>query len=219
MLHKNTFAMASIHTNLFDHGPDRVPSQANSKRTGTCELLVSFGVKTGRSQLGVDFQPSDLSVICGRGRYRNHSGNHRFRLLASTFVGKYSRADSKTTKAALVFNIVTMIRQAGGHFCKHEKGAWFEVGDRIAREKVSAFFRDMLHTQYRSSSKAKVNLRRARNQKKRQNKLHGQQQLVEGTGNRDDSSMSSSCSSSSTDSLGFDSSMEIDFFDIDVFKN
>jgi hypothetical protein len=162
---KEIFAIAS--TNLFDNrpGPNHAPMQANSKRTHVSELSAAFGPKTGRSQLGVDFQPSDLSVICGRGKDSyNHEGNHRFRIIASVFVERYSQAESKTTKSALVFNIVTTIRQTGGHFCKYEKGAWFEVGDRCAREKVSAYFRDMLHTQYRSSAKNKTTRRRLLNQ-------------------------------------------------------
>jgi hypothetical protein len=151
-------------TCLFDHGPDHVPLQAaDGKRTYLTELPVSFGPKTGRSQLGADFRPSDLSVICGRGKDSyNHTGNHRFRKLASVFVERYSEAESKTTKSALVLNIITTIRQAGGHFCKYEKGTWLEVGDRCAREKVSAYFRDMLHTQYRSSAKNKTSRRRDR---------------------------------------------------------
>jgi hypothetical protein len=209
-------------TNLFDHGPQHVPLQANSKQEYISELSA-FGPKTGRSQLGVDFQPSNLSVICGRGKDSyNHEGNRGFRTLASTFVERYSRADSKTVKSAFVFSIVTMIRRAGGHFCKYEKGAWFEVGDRSAREKVSSYFRDMLHTQYRSSAKAKTTLRRDRNRNKRQTQT---QQLVDGTGehSEDDSSMSSSCWGSTTDFLGFEYSLwfeylpEDDFFDIDVF--
>jgi hypothetical protein len=206
-------------SNLFDHSPDHVPVQANKKRTHASKLS-----RTGRSQLGVDFQPSDHSVICGRGRQHNHEGNRRFRALASVFVERYSQADSKTTKAAIVFDILTMIREAGGHFCKLEKGTWFEVGDRCARGKVSAYFRDMLHTQYRSSAKAKTSRRSILNRKRTQAQLHGQQ-LVDGIGEHswdDASSMlsmssSSSCSGSSTDSLGFDHSLEIDFFDIDVF--
>jgi hypothetical protein len=174
--------IAMTSTNLFDLGPDHVPLQANSKPTYTSELLTAFGPKTGRSQLGADFQPSDLSVICGRGKDSyNHEGNRCFRKLASVFVERYSRADSKTTKSALVFNIVTTIRKAGGHFCKYEKGAWFEVGDRCAREKVSAYFRDMLHTQYRSSAKNKTTRRRDRIRQEIQTLQLGQQ-LDDGAG-------------------------------------
>jgi hypothetical protein len=204
-------------TCLFDRGPASVPMQANNKQRYASELSAAFGSKTGRSQFGADFQPSDLSVICGRGKDSyNHTGNHRFRKLASVFVERYSRADCKTTKSALVFSIVTTIRQAGGHFCKYEKGTWFEVGDRYAREKVSAFFRDMLPTQYRSSAKAKTTRRRILNRSKAQTPQDGQQVVDDTGGHSDDSSMSPSCSGSSTDSLGFNYSLDVDFFDIDV---
>jgi hypothetical protein len=208
--------------NLFDHSPsDPIPLQPNSKVMHTSdsdEVPVAFGPKTGRSQLGVDFQPSDLSVICGRGKVNyNHTGNRCFRILASVFAQRYSRANSKATKSTLVFNIVTMIRQGGGQFCKYEKGAWFEVGDRCAREKVSTYFRDMLHTQYRSSAKAKTALRRTRNRNrnKSQTQLHDRQLVDGAAGHSDDSSMSSPCSkNSNADSLGFDYSLPIDFFDV-----
>jgi hypothetical protein len=204
-------------TNIFDLGPNHAPMQTNNKRTHTSKVLAGVGPKTGRSQLGADFQPSDHSVICGRGRQHNHTGNRRFRILASVFVEKYSRTSSKITKAVLVFDIITMIRQAGGHFCKYEKGAWFEVGDRCARGKVSAYFRDMLHTQYRSSAKAKTKRRSLLNRSKTQTPQDSQQ-VVDGTGGHsDESSMVSSCSGSSTDSLGFATSLEIDCSDIDVF--
>jgi hypothetical protein len=208
--------------NVFDQSPDHIPLKASSSRNYTSELSA-FGPKTGRSQLEVDFQPSELSVICGRGKESyNHTGNRCFRILASVFVNGYSSADSKAARSALVFNIVTMIRQAGGHFCKCEKGTWFEVGDRMAREKVSAYFRDMLHTQYRSSAKSKTILRRDRNRNKSQ--THTQQQqdqqlLEDGTSQHDsdDSSISSLCWGSSLDIMEFDNSLKIDFFDIDVF--
>jgi hypothetical protein len=207
--------MAST-THLFDHGPDHVPMQANSKQTHASKLPAGVVRKIGRSQLSVDFEPCENSVICGRGRQQNSTGNCRFRLLAGVFVERYSRADSKTTKAALVFDIITMVRQAGGHFCKYEKGSWFEVGDHCARGKVSAFFRDTLHTQYRSSAKAKTSRRSLLNQQKKQSQL--QLQLLDGTGGDcDDSSTASSCAARSSDSLGFDYSLEIDCSDIDVF--
>ena len=203
-------------TTSFDHGPDSSNPSQGDKRVYTSELSA-FGPKTGRSQLGVDFQPSDLSVICGRGKNSyNHEGNHHFRTIASTFVERYSRADSKTAKSVLLFNIVAMVRRAGGHFCKCEKGTWFEVGDRYAREKVSAFFRDMLPTQYRSSAKAKTTRRRILNRSKAQTPQDGQQVVDDTGGHSDDSSMSPSCSGSSTDSLGFNYSLDVDFFDIDI---
>ncbi len=211
-------------SNFCDNSRDHVPLQANGKPEYTSELSAC-GSKTVRSQLGIDFQPSNLSVICGREKdSRSHEGNHHFRTLASSFVERYSRADSKAVKSALVFNIVTMIRQAGGHFCKYEKGTWFEVGDRCAREKVSAYFRDMLHDQYRSSAKAKNTLRRDRNRNKSQSQTKTQtqtqtqqqrQQPIDGAGGHDsdDSSLSSSCWGSSLDFQAF--LLEDEPFDID----
>jgi hypothetical protein len=198
-------------TILFDLRPNHAPMQTIRGRMHASKLA------TGRSQLRYDFHPSAHSVICGRGRQNNHTGNRRFRILASVFVERYARADSKVTKAALVFEIITMIRQAGGNFCKYEQGAWYEVGDRCARGKVSAYFRDMLHTQYRSSAKSKT-MRRTLLNRSKARLSQDDQQVVDGTGGHsDDASLSSSCSGSSTDSLGFETSHEIDFFDIEVF--
>jgi hypothetical protein len=198
--------MAS-NAHLFGHGPaDHFPMQANCKQTHASKLSARVVRKTGRSHLGIDFRPTEHSVICGRGRQHDSIGNRRFRLLAGAFVERYSRADRKTTKAALVFDIITMIRQAGGNFCKYENGAWFEVGDHCARGKVSACFRDMLHTQYRSSAKSKTTRRSLLNRKKKQAQPDGQQ-LLDGTGgHRDDSSTSSSCAERNKDSLGLSTS-------------
>jgi hypothetical protein len=241
--------------NQFDHGPDpALLLQVDSERTNTSELSAS-SPRTWRSQLTVDFQPSEYSVICGRGKASyGHTGNHRLRMLASMFVEKYSQSGCNTHKSTIAAHIVTMTRERGGSFCKYEKGAWFEVGDHFAREKVSAMFRDMLHTQYRSSAKAKtarrrVQIKRNKTQTQQYSKqlIEGtghsddssaqqysqqliggtghsdgssaqqySQQLIDGTGDWDDSSISSSWGSS-TDSLGFDFSLELDFFDIDVF--
>jgi hypothetical protein len=220
-------------TNQFNHrGPDPQPFlQANSKRTNVSELSA-FTPRTGRSQLGVDFEPSKYSVICGRGKSSyDHTGNHYLRGLTRTFVADYSNAGRKLKKSAIVANIVAVIRQGGGGFCKYEKGAWFEVGDYYAHKKVSAFFRDMLPTNYRLSSKQAKTARRRRAHRKQTETQTQQydQQLVDDTRHLDhgtehsdeNSSMPSSyaCSGSSNDSLGFDYSQEVDFFDIDVFSD
>jgi hypothetical protein len=109
-----------------------------------------------KAQLGVSFQPSDSSVICGRGKaIYKHPGNCRLRMLASTFAADYSKAERKLAKSAIVANIVAGIRQEGGSFCKNKKGEWFEIGDYNAREKVSALLRDSLHDDYKSSAMAR----------------------------------------------------------------
>jgi hypothetical protein len=146
-------------------------------------------------EVKADFQLSDFSVICGRGRDSfNHIGNRRFRILASMHIERYSRADSKVAKTAIVSEIIEVIRQADGNFCKFTKGKWFEVGDHHAREKVSSLMRDLLHTQYRSSAKAKIARRKTtktetRKKNPNQKKL-SDQKLVKDAPHLDDSSMS-----------------------------
>jgi hypothetical protein len=202
---------------FFDSSRDHVRLPAHSKRMYISELSATFVRPkiTDRSQLGADFQPSDVSVICGRGKdSRTHTGNHRFRILAGTFVKKYSRAASKTAKMAIVFNIVTLIRQAGGHFCKYmfEKGAWFEVGDRCARGKVSSLLRDLLQTEHKTFTEANIIRGTAPNRNGTQFQMFGQQLVGRSsTGHSNESSMVSSCSESSKDSLGFDYSLSIDY--------
>jgi hypothetical protein len=80
----------------------------------------------------------------------------------------------------------------------------------------------LLHTQYRSSAKAKLGRRQQTvvlKQKQHQNtqSSSGQKQ-VEGSEDSDDSSTTSSCWGRSKDSLGFEYWLEEsdDFFDIDV---
>jgi hypothetical protein len=220
----------AMESNQFDHGPDLVPLQPNSdERTNASEHVSASSPITWPSQLGVDFQPSKLSVICGRGKSSyDHTGNHHLRMLASAFVADYSQAGRKLAKSSIVAYIVAMTRERGGSFCKCENGAWFEVGDRCAREKVSTFFRDRLHNDYRSSAKAKTALRRARaaEQNETQPQQYVQQLLDvtghsdDGAGHSDDFSIPSSWSGSSKDSLGFDHSLDVDFFEIDVvFEN
>jgi hypothetical protein len=202
---------------------DPVLSQANTKRSNASLLSVPGPKNTKRSQLGVDFQPSHSSIICGRGKQSyTHAGNHRFRMLATMFVKKYSHANRKKDKSAIVSDIVVMIRQAGGIFCKHEKGGWFEVGDHSAREKTSTLLRDLLHTQYKSSAKAKIDRRRTRNRNEKETQQYSPQVVDGTTGPSDDSSIASwPCDGSSKDSLGFENSLDDNdddnFFVMDVF--
>jgi hypothetical protein len=213
-------------SNQSDHNPNPVLLQAH-----TFSELSASKPRTGRSQLGVDFQPSEYSVIGGRGKASfDHPGNHLLRMLVSAFVVDYSQAGRKLDRSTIVASIVAVIRRGewGACFCRYENGTWCEIGDYSAREKVSAMFRDLLHTQYRSSAKAKTARRRDRT---KQNEIKTQrydQHLVDGTRHPNDgtehfcampSSRVYGYSGSSNDSLGFDKSQEVDFFDIDVFQD
>ena len=211
-------------TNHYYHGPDAIAPQTYNKRVSAFELSAYGSKTTGRSHqppvLGVDFQPSDYSIICGRSKESsNHVGNRHLRFLATTRIERYSRADSKAAKSAIVSEIITMIRRAGGEFRIHNNCVWLEVGERYAREMVTALLRDLLHTQYRSYNKAKVARRRVRNlNTKQENQQSDRQQRINDTaGPSDDSSVSSSCWERSKNSLLMDYSLEHDFFVIDVF--
>jgi hypothetical protein len=201
-------------SNQFNPSPDAFASETNIQQTSSSEPFTS-GYKKGRLQ--DDFQPSDYSVLCGRGKDSyNHIGNSRFRILAGMFMEQYSQAATRTAKSAIVSEIITVIRQAGGNFCQFKRGAWFEVGDHHAREKVSAKFRDLLHTQYSSSNQSKIARRRARKLNQKQNPKSGQK-LADGTRHSDDSSKTSSGDGSGTNSPEFDYPLQDDAFDVDVF--
>jgi hypothetical protein len=69
---------------------------------------------------------------------------------------------SKVEKSNIVCNIVDTVRHAspkGGFVKMLNDGTYWEVGDRAAKERVGQTFRDMLHTKYSSSTKAKSQTR------------------------------------------------------------
>ena len=208
--------MASNH---FDSRPDAFASQTDNHQLTSSSEPSAFPPKK-QAQLRMKFKPSDFSVVCGRGMETfNHVGNRRFRILVRMSIERYSQADTRAAKSIIVSEIIALIRRAGGIFCKYKRGVWLEVGARHAREKVGPSLRDLLHTQYRSSSKARAGRRRARKtvkQQQDQNQRSGQKQ-VDNSQHSDDSSTTSSCWGRSKDSLGFEYWLEEKYFDIDVF--
>jgi len=80
-----------------------------------------------------------------------------FRTIINKNLKEYASAKGKSEKGAIVSRSMDIIRKASpeGSFVKQEKGMWFEVSGRYAREKCGAWFRDCLSDTYRSSSKAK----------------------------------------------------------------
>jgi hypothetical protein len=121
--------------------------------------------KTGDVLLPANFIPCPDTVVCGRGKaVSTAEGNRRLKMIVTQYRKPYSEARNKLEKSAIVSRIVNMVKQAAeeGAFVKFEKGRWWQVQDGVAREKVGGIFRDCLHSLYRSSTKSKLEIRRAR---------------------------------------------------------
>lgn len=95
--------------------------------------------------LDAEFEPGNWDIICqgGKDSYE-HIGNRRFRVCIDNNLETYSRANSKHERSMVVTGIVDAIRECrvdgrGGFIRKDAvSGRWYEVGDKISREKVGA---------------------------------------------------------------------------------
>jgi hypothetical protein len=122
--------------------------------------------------LPLEFEPTPYSVIIGRGKSFNDAvGNQRLRVIATSFLSKYTKATTKNEKTQIVSNIVDMVQVAcprGAAFIKLVNGRWWQVDTLTAREKVGYVLRDLLSDKYKSSSKAKVAKRRIQREESKQ---------------------------------------------------
>jgi hypothetical protein len=129
---------------------------------------------SNKTRLPEDFVPGKYTVICGRGKPSTaSSGNQHLRSLLNVHLLSYSQAKNKMVKSSIVSSIVNAIRKVSpeGSFVKQDNnGHWWEVAESFAREKIGCIFRDILHTQYRSSTKAKLARRHARESNKSRSK-------------------------------------------------
>jgi hypothetical protein len=110
-----------------------------------------------RVLLGNKYIPGPNAVICGRGKACTSSaGNKKLRSYVDSFAKSYGTAANKEQKSKIVSTIISLIEEPeGGAFVKFEESTWWKVDEAYAREKIGNLFRDVLHTKYRSSSKAK----------------------------------------------------------------
>lgn len=103
--------------------------------------------RDNETYLGEYYMPSEWDVICGRGKFHNHSGNRRFRVLVSMYLPRYVEAASKEEMAAVVHKVINLVRDAspsGGFIKQDEMGKWYEVGTKVASGKVKHAFRDWM---------------------------------------------------------------------------
>jgi len=165
----------------------------------------SLSSKASKVALPPSFVPGYRTVLCGRGSSCTKSpGNIILKSLVTEALHEYSMAESKIEKSRIVTRIVEEIKESDGSFVKFEEGVWYEVSDAFAREKIGCMFRDALHTQYKSSTKAK----QARKKARRRASMESSQHSI-------DSSMHSHASSSqSSYSDGYTTSMAAEIFGI-----
>ncbi|CAJ1946034.1 unnamed protein product [Cylindrotheca closterium] len=118
-----------------------------------------------RTRLPSAFAPGNYTVLCGRGKeYTSSTGNKHLKSLVHKYLKPYSEAKNKMAKSSIVAEIMGQIKVlcTDVAFVKLENGVWWEVDDAFAREKIGCMFRDTLHTQYRSSTKAKFARKKAK---------------------------------------------------------
>ena len=102
--------------------------------------------------------PSPQDVICCKGNLAfHHDGNLRLQDIVRSHVDQYEAAQSKGEKSMVVSLVTTAIREERGRFVRKDpvSGTWKVATSRFAREKVGQMFRNVLHSQYKSSTTSK----------------------------------------------------------------
>ena len=130
-----------------------------------------------KTRLPDNFTPGPYTVLIGRGKAcADALGNKRLKVIVSNYLDEYSNAPNRISRSIIVSKIVDIVREACpvGSFVKQEDGAWWEVSDLMARERVGSMLRDSLHEHYKSSSKSKL----ARRKSSTVNTKEGKQEVM-----------------------------------------
>lgn len=142
--------------------PHVVPDSDDSKAASS---------EQGLTILPANCNPHVYSVVCSRvSKTQLPIGNSRLNILARALLQEYAD-DTKAGKTIIVSRIMDMVRSNSpggqGAFIRWHEERWWEVDEVGARYKVSAIMRDLLPSQYKSSTKAKVAKRRIQNRLKK----------------------------------------------------
>ncbi|CAJ1959204.1 unnamed protein product [Cylindrotheca closterium] len=118
--------------------------------------------------LTASFVPGKWDVICHSGKEsQQHIGNRRFSLCIQNHLKSYAGSNSRPARSAIITNVVASIRDVSeGGFVRLDlaSGRWYEVGDKMARDKVGQALRDAMNsdTQERSMSPPQEQRKRKR---------------------------------------------------------
>ena len=111
----------------------------------------------GLTMLPPDFEPTNYSVILGRGKGSyNYVGNKRCRVIVKTFLQDFYQRETRSDRAIVVSKVINIIKEACpiGSFIKMENGMWHQVSDKVAREKIFTMFRDVQNAESREALRA-----------------------------------------------------------------
>jgi len=114
-------------------------------------------VKKGQGSPVIETKITDNDVLLGRGKTTDcHNGNIHFRYIilkaATDNCGKSFSKKEKSFESCKIVAIIRNLKPPGRFLSKNEKtGYWEEVGDKVARKKVTQAFRD-----YRKATIRKV---------------------------------------------------------------
>merc|ERR1712072_840494 len=82
--------------------------------------------------------PTEFDILCGQSRFcANHRGNKCFSVVLDQFAERYDAATSKHEKMKMTKEVVAILHKTGGRFLKYKDGAWEEITNVAARDKVS----------------------------------------------------------------------------------
>jgi len=142
-------SFAMITSPLMDQSPllySGTPTKFLSKyQIVLPSAIASLSSHDEETVLGDGYKPTDFDVVCGRGKGSyNKPGNRRFRAIVKEHIPEYLATRTKFDKSNVLNKIIDVIREKG-HFVKKDKnGAWYEINDDQAREKVGHTIRESI---------------------------------------------------------------------------
>lgn len=136
---------------------ERCGSLASVDTHESASISSSRSSAAGRARAGEPgprtfTKPKPFDIIVGsRGTHHSGPGNNRFNKTIDRYIPRYSKASTKSQKSDLFMEIYTDVSSFGRFLCNDANvGLFYEVGEYIAKEKISHALR------YRKKRKLKA---------------------------------------------------------------